>query len=1420
MKIFLIYGHDRNTPVVERIGADLRTAGYTVWIDTSEIKGGDDWRRSIVDGLLDSDWALAFLSKHFTREPGVCLDELAIALHVKGGTIATVLVEDESEVSPPVSVGHIQWLDMHDWEARQRTDPAAFETWYQEKLADILRLLTSPVTAQFAGEIAELDRRLQPIAQEADIGPLVEGFVGRRWLLENLEAWRKGETRSRLFWLTGAPGTGKSAFAAWIAHYSRANVIALNLCRYNSDDRRDPARVLRTLAFQIAVRVADYRQLLLTRLRTHDPDRQETGRRNAADLFDWLLAVPLRLCVDGGRRHDRYVIVIDALDETIRDGRSELAEVLALQAPKLPEWIALVVTSRPEAPIVQVFAGLRPHWIDAESPENVADLRAYAQGWLGADGPIDRVVTAAAGNFQYLRKLREATERGLIRLDTPERLPEGLSGLYLLWFRRQFPDPSHYDREIRPLLNVVVAAGLPVPETLLAEMFGWSAPEKARLLEELGSLFERRSEGVAPYHKSLRDWLADDRAAGAAFVVDVAVGTERLLAALWSRFVDAAGRRDLHGLDEFALAELPRLFFASAKLSRLIATRAMQNLIDVGATVGWEAVINHACALAENQEARYAWAGALAWWDLAARLAAASGQPDGQSSGEAAQYRSAYALSRLGDAYSSIGNTVAAIVAYRSSDTMFQRLADAHPANVDLQHSLSASHDRLGHVLRTQGDLDGALAAFRTAMEIVARLVAADPVKVECQRSLSLSYNNIGDVQQEQGDLDGALAAYRAGIEIRTRLAAADPASTETQDDLAASHDRLGDVLRAKGDLEGALSAYRVGMEIATRLAAADPANAGWQKQLTTSHDRIGSVLLAQGDLPGALASHRTGMEIAVRLAAADPANLLWQHGLLAGHYRIGDVLVAQGDLTGALATYSAALEIAVRLSTADPANAQWLEDLSTTHRAIGDVLRARGDLAGALTAYRAGIEIATRLTAADPTHAARQRAPALDLERIGKVLQDQGDLGGSLDGYRSGFAIRERLVAAEPASAERQEELAGSHAQIGQVLHKQGDIAGALAAYRASTDIRARLAAADPGNARRQRILSAGHTLIGELLRTQGDLAEALTAYRAGIEIRARLAVADPTNTELQADLSLSHEWIGDLLRNQGNLVGALSAYRAEMEIRARLADTDPTNTQRQRALANSHNRVGDLSHAQSDLAGALDAYRAEMEIRTRLVAADPTNAEYQRDLSLSHLRIGDVLSTQGGHAGAAYRSWLEICQRLAGADPTNAKYQRDLSFSYFKVGDLGISRGNFASALAAYRLGMEIATRLAAADPTNVDYQGDLSAGHNRIGIVLRNQGDPEGSLAELSSGLATSERLAALAVDNMTLQRNVAVSHLQISETLLAMNKLGEAREHAHQALTLLRDCATRFPAAPQWATDQQALADLLQRIGERP
>jgi TIR domain len=153
VKIFLSYGHDRNTPIVQRIKDDLEAAGHSIWIDGSQIKVGDDWRRSIVDGLKNTDWTMSFLSRHSVRDPGVCLDEPAIALHLKAGAIATVLLEAEAATQTPVSISGIQWIDMHDWADRLANKDEIGDQWYREQLNEILAVLADPKNQRFAGEI-------------------------------------------------------------------------------------------------------------------------------------------------------------------------------------------------------------------------------------------------------------------------------------------------------------------------------------------------------------------------------------------------------------------------------------------------------------------------------------------------------------------------------------------------------------------------------------------------------------------------------------------------------------------------------------------------------------------------------------------------------------------------------------------------------------------------------------------------------------------------------------------------------------------------------------------------------------------------------------------------------------------------------------------------------------------------------------------------------------------------------------------------------------------------------------------------------------------------------------------------------------------------------------------------------------------
>lgn len=544
LRIFLSYGHDANEELVICIKADLEKRGHDVWFDKSEIKAGDNWRRSITDGITGSDKFVSFLSKHSTRDPGVCLDEIAIAIGVKGGNIQTILVEGEQEVKPPASISHIQWLDMHEWKERRTAGGATWEDWYQSKLTEIIRVVESDETRRFAGEIETLAGYLKPIASDSRIATLLrKGFVGRKWLFEAVERWRGGafgvppsgglapeppkggtpSAPSRLFWITGDPGVGKSAFAAHLTHFGRDKVIAAQFVEWDKPDHRHAARVVRSLAFQLATRLPDYRKLLLTL-----PEIAELDRKDPAELFDYLLANPLQTVIGGGR--ERQLIVIDALDEAGEAGRNPLVEMLARHAPRLPGWLGLVVTSRPESAVQTPLQGLNPFVLDTRTEANRADLRDYLRHELApqlqprpdADRLIGQILEKSQGVFLYAERFCDDVQHGHLSLDRPEQFPQGLGGIFCQWFQRQFPDLEKFRKDVRPALRAILASREPLPVEILQRLFHWQDEELRDFTRTLGSLFpvakEKGGEVIKPYHKSLADWLADDAKAGTYFV--------------------------------------------------------------------------------------------------------------------------------------------------------------------------------------------------------------------------------------------------------------------------------------------------------------------------------------------------------------------------------------------------------------------------------------------------------------------------------------------------------------------------------------------------------------------------------------------------------------------------------------------------------------------------------------------------------------------------------------------------------------------------------------------------------------------------------------------------------------------------------------------------------------------------------------
>jgi hypothetical protein len=234
------------------------------------------------------------------------------------------------------------------------------------------------------------------------------------------------------------------------------------------------------------------------------------------------------LLIYGGR--ERYLIVIDALDEAGESGRNPLVEMLARNAQRLPDWLGLVVTSRPEFDVKTPLQALNPLPLDTQSESNRADIRDYLRRELAsplqnrpdADRLVEQILEKSEGVFLYVERFCDDVHRGHLSLDRPEQFPQGLGGIFAQYFQRQFADAEQFERTIEPMLGAILAAREPLPVAILQQLFGWRETELRKWLRTLGSLFPATTESdhevIKPYHKSLADWLVDKAKAGAYFV--------------------------------------------------------------------------------------------------------------------------------------------------------------------------------------------------------------------------------------------------------------------------------------------------------------------------------------------------------------------------------------------------------------------------------------------------------------------------------------------------------------------------------------------------------------------------------------------------------------------------------------------------------------------------------------------------------------------------------------------------------------------------------------------------------------------------------------------------------------------------------------------------------------------------------------
>ena len=204
-------------------------------------------------------------------------------------------------------------------------------------------------------------------------GDLHEGT--RDWFFKEFLPWGTNmeTTEERVYVLAAPAGFGKTYIAEeLVRRYGESVVVAHYFFQYDFDQRNDPKKMLLSLSYQMARKMEPYRRLLEQVLvKKNVTEHRLQSDYNINDIFEDFLVTPLRTMTRDVTRS--YVIVLDALDECRDDktnGKNEIISCIKKYFLRLPSWIKVFVTTRPEYPLIGQLQRFHPRRIAPGRDEN------------------------------------------------------------------------------------------------------------------------------------------------------------------------------------------------------------------------------------------------------------------------------------------------------------------------------------------------------------------------------------------------------------------------------------------------------------------------------------------------------------------------------------------------------------------------------------------------------------------------------------------------------------------------------------------------------------------------------------------------------------------------------------------------------------------------------------------------------------------------------------------------------------------------------------------------------------------------------------------------------------------------------------------------------------------------------------------
>jgi hypothetical protein len=363
-------------------------------------------------------------------------------------------------------------------------------------------------------------------------------------LLASITAWMNDQSDRKVYWLSGAVGTGKTTVAQSVAHMAKEAgfLFATFFFSRTTNDRSNYASVIPTIAYQLAMDLRCHPSICAAL--AADKDIHTRTIQSQAQQLLLKAIMPLALAPPQG-----LLIVIDALDECREDHNKvhggELVPVLLAALKNIP-FAKVFLTSRRESSIERLFenegvaSDTRPLVLHRDIPKDIiqADIELYLRGEFAkihhvvqvngdfpSESDVHALVQRSNGLFIYARTVVEfisgpdgSPELRLKALIAdpvgPAERFERLDRLYTYILRKalRITREQSGDIELRNTLATLVLTQEELPPDSLATLSSIDKPKCTEFLQRISAILSHEpkpSEPVRLLHASFLEFILD-----------------------------------------------------------------------------------------------------------------------------------------------------------------------------------------------------------------------------------------------------------------------------------------------------------------------------------------------------------------------------------------------------------------------------------------------------------------------------------------------------------------------------------------------------------------------------------------------------------------------------------------------------------------------------------------------------------------------------------------------------------------------------------------------------------------------------------------------------------------------------------------------------------------------------------------------